>query len=108
MILVKTYLARGKVALFVDDWDGGIAWSKKALGLREGLLARAGGLERPADVQGTYARLYAQLATAYRYKGDAAEEDHWASRASAELDALVAQAEAAAASGIGPSPTSSS
>ena len=63
---LKSYLQRGRIASFAGDIDGALAWYQKGVGLRDDLLARAGGLERPSDVHATYARLYAQLADAYR------------------------------------------
>lgn len=93
LVLVKTYYSRGRVAFFEEDYASAIAWSTKSLDLRDDLLARAGGLERPPEIHATFAALYAQLASAHRATGNPADETRWTERASAELDDLAAAAD---------------
>jgi tetratricopeptide (TPR) repeat protein len=92
LVLLKSYLQRGRIASFAGDTDGALAWYQKGVGLRDDLLARAGDLERPSDVHATFARLYAQLADAYRAKQDTENVDFWAQRAREEAAAIGAAA----------------
>ncbi|MEA2512990.1 MAG: hypothetical protein QOJ59_2477 [Thermomicrobiales bacterium] len=93
LILVKTDLALGRLATGADDWDGALAWFQKAVDLREDLLARAEGLERPTDVHATYAQVYTEMADAYRFQEKSEDQNFWEGRAKEELDALAASAD---------------
>lgn len=95
LLLAKALLARGDVAFGVNDWDGAIAWSERALTLRDDLLKHADGLERPAEIHGVFARLYAQIAEANRQRGDSPAQIYWIDRARAEL-AMLGQSSAPA------------
>lgn len=90
LALVDTYLFRGTIAALADKPDDAIGWYQRGADLREDLLSRAGGLERPADVHATYAWLYGRLADAYRFKQKDEEQGFWRKRAGEELDALAA------------------
>lgn len=93
LILVKTYMERGRIASFTSDWDTALSWYERGLGPRAEVLARADGLEQPTDVHATYARLYTLLADAYRFQGLSEDQRSWEQRARDEIDALVAMAE---------------
>ena len=92
LVLLKCYLQRGRIASFADDYAGALTWYQKGVGLRDDLLARAGGLERPSDVHATFARLYAQLADAYRATHDTENATFWTQRARDEAGAIGAAA----------------
>jgi class 3 adenylate cyclase/tetratricopeptide (TPR) repeat protein len=89
LILAKTYLERGRQEIFSGNREQALPWFEKSVGLREELLARAGSLERPADVRATYARLYAEMAEVYRYLDDQDSATFWQRRASEEADAIA-------------------
>lgn len=93
LLLVRAYRERGHIAAFADELDTALAWYEKAVGLREDLLARAGGLERPGEVHATYARLFTFMADAYRAQAKTEEQQFWHERATAEIDALAASAD---------------
>lgn len=90
LALVDTYLFRGTIAAMADKPAEAIGWYEHGADLREDLLSRASGLERPADVHASYAWLYARLADAYRFQQKDEEKEFWRKRAGEELDALAA------------------
>jgi class 3 adenylate cyclase/predicted Zn-dependent protease len=93
LILVKTYMERGRIASLQGDWDLALTWYQKGLAQREDLVARADGLERPSDVHETYARLFSLMADAYRGLDKPEDQQFWQGRAEQELDVLVASAD---------------
>lgn len=92
LILLKTYTERGEIAALAGDWDTALAWYGKGTALREDLVARAPGLERPSEVPATYARLYTSMADVYRAQEQPEDQAFWQRRATEELDALAANA----------------
>jgi class 3 adenylate cyclase/tetratricopeptide (TPR) repeat protein len=92
LIMVKAALERGRVASFVGNWTTALEWYERALPPRADILARADGLERPSDVQATYARLYTLMADAYRFQGRAEDQRSWENRAQDEVETLAAMA----------------
>ncbi len=92
LILVKTYIELGRSAAVEGDWDTALSWYERALKLREDLVARADGLERPSDVPATFARLFTMMSDAYRGKGMTEDQEYWRGRAAEELDSLEAGA----------------
>lgn len=93
LILVQTYLERGRDAALEAEWDDALSWYDKAVGYRENLLARKEGLERPSDVRATFARLYTHIGDAYRFQGKTEDERFWRERASDEMRALADEAD---------------
>ncbi|GIW04065.1 MAG: hypothetical protein KatS3mg059_0685 [Thermomicrobiales bacterium] len=90
LILTKTYLLRGQAEMMLsDDPKSAVSWLDKAVALREATVARAGSLERPVDVHGTFARVFAELANLYRLLDQPEEQAHWEARADAELAQLA-------------------
>lgn len=90
LILTKTYLLRGQVeVMLIDDPTSAIGWLHKAVALREATVARSGSLERPVDVHGTFARVFAELANLYRALDQPDEQAHWETRADEELALLA-------------------
>lgn len=93
LILVKAYAERCFLAGLDDDWDGATTWCEKGLPYRDGLLAKADALDRPADVQMAYYWLYGLLADAYGAKQRPEDERYWRTRAEDEAADLGRQAE---------------
>ena len=89
LILVKSYLGRGRIAGFDEDPEGALDWYERALDLREDLVARSESLERPSEVHGTYARLFAQMADIYRFQGDEESQRFFEGRARDEANEIV-------------------
>ncbi|MER3487104.1 MAG: hypothetical protein C4345_15130, partial [Chloroflexota bacterium] len=90
LILTKTYLLRGQTeTMLSDDPKSAVSWLDKAVALREATVARAGSLERPIDVHGTFARVFAELANLYRVLDQPEEQAHWEARADEELAQLA-------------------
>lgn len=81
LVLARVYSGRGRIENHRDNAAAAIGWYEKAIGLREGLLARAVDLERPSDVYTTFARTYAEMGDMYRLQGDDEEATFWAQRA---------------------------
>jgi tetratricopeptide (TPR) repeat protein len=89
LLLLKTYLELGEIAGLQGDAQTALSWYDKGLSLREDLVSRADGLERPSDVPATYARLYTLMADAYRALDQAEDEAFWQQRAMDELTVLA-------------------
>ena len=100
LILAKTYMERGQVDSFHDDWESSVTWYERALTFRNDLLARSDELERPTDVHASYARLYALMADAYRYLDKPEDQRSWEKRAQEEIDALVGMTDTGDAYGL--------
>ncbi|HUG15932.1 MAG TPA: tetratricopeptide repeat protein [Thermomicrobiales bacterium] len=90
LILVKSYLERGRQATFVGERETALTDFELALDHREELLGRASDLERPGDVHATYARLYGEMAQIYRFLDDDESMVFWERRAVEEADAITA------------------
>ncbi len=90
LILLKTYIELGRIASLNGEWDRALVWYEKGLPIREDLVARAAGLERPSDVPATYARLYTLMADVYRGKDQPEDQLFWQRRANEELDSMAA------------------
>lgn len=85
LILLKAYAKLGEIAWMQGDEEGALAWFDKGLPLREDLVSRADGLERPSDVPATYARLYTFMADTYEALDRPEDEAFWQERAIDEL-----------------------
>lgn len=92
LVLAKADYQRGLLAALDSQWVQANAWYQKAVALRADLLARASGLDRPAEVHVTYSLVYTGLADIARATGKPEDETFWAGQTEDEVTAIAATA----------------